>query len=292
MIDKIAIIGAGYLGKGIARAVAAQRIEVYLKDVDEETVREAIGQIAENIDFEIERWALTKSEKNAIMDRIHILREPDDLAGIPLVIEAVPEDLQVKKGVFAAIDQLFPPETIFATNTSVLSITELGAATRRPDKVIGFHFLHPPHKHDVVEVVKGLRTSPETVQAIIAFAQQIGKTPIEVFENPGYVTSRLILAFIAEAIMIAMEGVASPVNIDKAMRLGFGFHMGPLELADRIGLDEVEKRLKYLADELGDNRFRPHVLLRKMVHAGDLGVKTGRGFFTYNEDGKRLDNDD
>lgn len=291
MVEKLAIVGAGYLGKGIARAVAAKRIEVYMKDVDEAHAEEDVKQIAQGIDAEIERWSLTKSEKGAIMERIRVLR-PEDAAGIEFVIEAVPEDLQVKKRVFAEMDALFPPQAILASNTSVLSITDLAAATRRPEKVIGMHFLHPPHKHNVVEVVKGLKTATETIDQTKALAKQIGKTPIEVFENPGYVTSRLILAYISEAIEVAMEGVATPANIDKAMRLGFGFDEGPLEMADRIGLDEVEKRLKYLADELGDIAYRPHVLLRKMVHAGQLGVKTGEGFFKYSKEGKRLNDED
>lgn len=288
MIEKVAIVGAGYLGKGIARAIAAKRVEVYLKDVSENQAEEAVKQIAANIDSEIERWSLTKGEKGAIMERIHALRAAD-IPAIQAVIEAVPEDMQTKKRVFAEMDDIFPPEAIFASNTSVLSITDLASATRRPEMVIGMHFLHPPYKHNVVEVVKGVRTSPKVIDQVKAFAKQIGKTPIEVFENPGYVTSRLILAFIAEAIMIAMEGVATPENIDKAMRLGFDFDEGPLEMADRIGLDEVEKRLKYLADELGDITYRPHVLLRKMVHAGQLGVKSGEGFFKYGKDGKRIE---
>jgi 3-hydroxybutyryl-CoA dehydrogenase len=208
------------------------------------------------------------------------------LEAAEIVIECVVEDLELKASIFQRLDQVCPPSDILATNSSSLSVTEIAARTRRSDRVIGLHFLQPVPKVPLVEVVRGLRTSDETFRQAMAFVRLLGKTGIEVFEYPGYVTTRVILPFLNEAMHVVMEGVATPEAVDTSMRLGYGLPVGPLALADRIGLDEVSRWMQYLFEELGDLKYRPCPLLRKMIRAGHLGVKSGRGFFEYDEDGK------
>jgi 3-hydroxybutyryl-CoA dehydrogenase len=211
-----------------------------------------------------------------------------DLAVAQIVLEAVPEDLELKTAIFQQLDRACPPEGILATNSSTLSVTEIAARTRRPDRIIGLHFLHPVPKVPLVEVVRGLSTSDATYKAALEFVRLVGKTGIEVFEYPGYVTTRVILPFLNEAMHVVMEGVASAEAVDTSMRLGFGLPIGPLALADRMGLDEVMRWMQYLFDELGDIKYRPCPMLRKMIRAGHLGVKTGKGFFEYDEDGNQV----
>ena len=202
-----------------------------------------------------------------------------------LVIEAVPEDLELKTSIFQELDRACPPEDILASNTSALSVTEIAARTKRPDRVIGLHFLAPVPTVPLVEVVRGLSTSDATFAHSMDFVRLIGKTGIEVFEYPGYVTTRVILPFLNEAMYVVMEGVATAEAVDTSMRLGYGLPVGPLALADRMGLDEVMRWMQHLFDELGDVKYRPCPLLRKMIRAGKLGVKSGAGFFEYDEDG-------
>jgi 3-hydroxybutyryl-CoA dehydrogenase len=218
------------------------------------------------------------------------VRAVDDLAileAAQIVIEAVPEDLDAKAAILQELDRICPPEDILATNTSALSVTEIGARTKRPDRVIGLHFLAPVPTVPLVEVVRGLSTSDATFEASIGFVKLLGKTGVEVFEYPGYVTTRVILPFLNEAMYVVMEGVASAEAVDTAMRLGYGLPIGPLALADRMGLDEVMRWMQHLFDELGDVKYRPCPMLRKMIRGGKLGVKSGSGFFEYHEDGER-----
>lgn len=204
------------------------------------------------------------------------------------MVEAVPEDLALKAAIFQELDRACPPEDILASNTSTLSVTEIAALTKRPDRVIGLHFLHPVPKVPLVEVVRGLATSDATYRSSLEFVRMLGKTGIEVFESPGYVTTRVMLPFLNEAMHVVMEGVASAEAVDTSMKLGYGLPVGPLQLADRMGLDEVRRWMQYLFDELGDVKYRPCPLLRKMIRAGHLGVKSGRGFFEYDEAGNPM----
>ncbi|MCX8037222.1 MAG: 3-hydroxyacyl-CoA dehydrogenase NAD-binding domain-containing protein [Candidatus Sumerlaeia bacterium] len=287
MIREVGVVGAGETGRGIVQSAASAGINVVFCETSEERVAEAIAAITAVLDQEIERWGLTKTEKTVILSRIRGVTSFEDLKSALMVIEAVHDDWPLKSKVFTALDRVLPPETILVTNTSSLSITQLAAQTHRPDRVVGMHFLLPVPKRPLVEVVRGLRTSDETVRRAKEFAADISKTAIEVFEYPGFVTTRLILPLLNEAMHVVMEGVASAADVDTAMTLGYNFPTGPLELADRIGLDEVLLWMEQLFRELGDLKYRPCPLLRKMVRAGHLGVKTGRGFFAYDERGKK-----
>jgi len=291
MMRDLGVVGAGMTGRGIVQTAAQAGINVVFCEVSDEKVAEAIAGIAAALDNEIERWGLTKTEKTVILSRIRGTVSYDDLKDAPMVIEAVREQLALKSSVLEALDKVLPPETILVTNTSSLSITQLAAVTQRSDRVVGMHFLSPVPKRPLVEVVRGLHTSGETVERAREFASDIGKTAIEVFEYPGFVTTRLILPLLNEAMHVVMEGVANAKDVDAAMTLGYSFPQGPLEIADRIGLDDVLLWMESLFHELGDLKYRPCPLLRKMVRAGHLGAKTGRGFFQYDERGRRVKED-
>ncbi|MCC6963108.1 MAG: 3-hydroxybutyryl-CoA dehydrogenase, partial [candidate division Zixibacteria bacterium] len=204
-------------------------------------------------------------------------------------IEAIPESIELKRDLLARLDKFCPPETIFITNTATLSISQLASATNRPDRFIGMHFLNPVHKVPMVELVRGLKTSDETYKLAKEFAVKLNKKPILVHEYPGFVTTRIIVPFLNEAMHVLMEGTSTAEEIDNAMKLGFGFNMGPLALADMMGLDEVMAMMENLLKELSEHKYNPCPLLRKMVRAGHLGVKTGQGFFKYDEDGNRIE---
>jgi 3-hydroxybutyryl-CoA dehydrogenase len=284
-IRAVGLVGGGTMGQGIAITCGAAGLDVILYEKTPEQARASVDGIGEALDRDIAKWRRTESEKKAILGRV---RTVDDLAGLEaaqIVIEAVFEDLELKASIFQKLDQVCPPEDILATNTSSLSVTEIATRTKRPDRVIGLHFLQPVPKVPLVEVVRGLSTSNATFQAAMEFVRVLGKTGIEVFEYPGYVTTRVILPFLNEAMHVVMEGVATPEAVDTSMRLGYGLPVGPLALADRMGLDEVSRWMQYLFEELGDLKYRPCPLLRKMIRAGHVGVKSGKGFFEYDEDG-------
>jgi len=283
--NKIGIVGAGSMGQGISRVIAATGTEVILMDKDLNLAVRGVEQISDNLDREIEKWGITESEKRAILARISPAGDFKSIKNVRMVIEAIPEDLEAKRLLFAHLDNICQPSTIIVSNTSTLSITELAAGTNRPDRVIGLHFLNPVHKVPLVEIIRGLNTSDDTVEAIKDFAGQLNKTPVMVHEYPGYLTTRIIVPFINEAIHVLMEGIASPEDIDTSMKLAFGMEMGPLRLADMMGLDEVMRWLENLLHELSEHKYNPCPLLRKMVRAGHLGVKTGQGFYTYDEEG-------
>jgi 3-hydroxybutyryl-CoA dehydrogenase len=287
-IQSIYIVGAGVMGTGIAETVASTGTEVHLIDKTTRLAESAMKHISENMDREIERWGLTESEKRAIMARIQPSGDITIVADAQMVIEAIPDRLDLKKEIFAQLDGLCPEETILVTNTSTLSISEIASATGRPQKVIGMHFLNPVPKIQVVEVVRGLKTSDATYDTIREFAASMNKTPIQVYEYPGYVTTRIIVPLLNEAMHVLMEGIASADHIDTAMKLGFGFNVGPLALADMMGLDEVMAWMENLLSELSEHKYNPCPLLRKMVRAGHLGVKTGEGFFKYDTEGNRI----
>jgi 3-hydroxybutyryl-CoA dehydrogenase len=283
-IRVVGIVGGGSMGQGIAITCAAAGLDVLLCEKNAELGEAAIAGIAEELDRDIAKWRRTEAEKRAILARVKTVERLAALEASQLVVEAVPEDLELKASIFQELDRACPPEDILATNTSTLSVTEIGARTRRPDRVIGLHFLLPVPRVPLVEMVRGLATSDATFSAAREFVRVLGKTGVEVFESPGYVTTRTILPFLNEAMHIVMEGVASPEAVDTSMKLGYGLPIGPLALADRMGLDEVNRWAQYLFDELGDLKYRPCPLLRKMIRAGHLGVKTGRGFFEYPEE--------
>jgi 3-hydroxybutyryl-CoA dehydrogenase len=286
--SKIAVIGAGVMGQGISQTVASIGTEVLLLDIDDEHLKLGMKSLSDEMDREIERWGMTSSEKRAIISRVKTSTDLDDTADYPLIIEAIPEDLSLKKDLFARLDQIALPEAIFVTNTSTLSITEIAAASDRPEQVIGLHFLNPVPKIPLVEIVRGLETSDATYDKVRDFAQSLGKTPVKVFEYPGYVTTRIIVPLLNEAMHVLMEGVATATDIDNAIKLGYGFNIGPLALADKMGLDVVMDWMENLLRELSDHKYNPCPLLRKMVRAEQLGVKTGQGFFRYDNDGNRI----
>ncbi len=280
----VGIVGGGSMGQGIAITCAAAGLDVLLCEKDAALAAAAVAGIGEELDRDIAKWRRTESEKRAVLARVRSVERLAALEAAQIVIEAVPEDLELKTAIFQELDRACPPEDILATNTSTLSVTEIGARTRRPDRVIGLHFLLPVPRVPLVEMVRGLATSDATFSASQEFVRLLGKTGVEVFESPGYVTTRGILPFLNEAMHIVMEGVASAEAVDTSMKLGYGLPIGPLALADRMGLDEVNRWMQYLFDELGDLKYRPCPLLRKMIRAGHLGVKTGKGFFEYPEE--------
>lgn len=287
-VSEVAVVGAGMMGRGIARTCAARGIFVTLVEVEGEPLARGMAQLASEMDQEIERWGMTKGEKRAILARIKGATSHAEAARAQIVIEAITEDFEKKKALFQQLDEVCPPTSILVTNTSSLSITELAATTKREDRFIGLHFLNPVPKVPLVEIVRGLKTSDETFGRVQNFALMLDKTPVEVFEYPGYITTRIIVTMLNEAMYVLMEGVATADSIDTAMKLGFNLPMGPLALADQIGLDEVMRWMNVLHDELGDMKYRPCPLLRKMVRAGNLGRKTRQGFFYYDEKGRRL----
>jgi len=288
-IKRVGIIGGGTMGRGIAQTVAAKGIDVYMVEISEKALDEAIRGIEQNIDAEIAKWGMTESDKRAIMARIHGTTQLDEVKRrkVDLIIEAVPEEMTAKKKVLGQIDKLCTRDILFITNTATLSITEIAADLNRKDRLIGMHFLNPVPKTALVEIVRGLSTSDKTFEEAKNFAKEIGKTPVEVFEYPGYITARVIVPFLNEAMYVLMEGVASAEDIDTAMRLGFNFAVGPLTLIDQIGLDELLLWMESLFRELGELKYRPCPLLRKLVRAGYLGKKVGKGIFEYDEHGQK-----
>jgi 3-hydroxybutyryl-CoA dehydrogenase len=284
-IRVVGIVGGGTMGQGIAIACAAAGLDVLLCERDAALAASALEGIGEDLDRDIAKWRRTESEKRAVLARVKTVDGLPALEAAQLVIEAVSENLELKSEIFRELDRCCPPEDILASNTSTLSITEVAARTHRPDRIIGLHFLHPVPKVPLVEVVRGLKTSDATYRAALEFVRVLGKTGIEVFEYPGYVTTRVMLPFLNEAMHVVMEGVATAEDVDTSMKLGYGLPVGPLQLADRMGLDEVRRWVQYLFDELGDFKYRPCPLLRKMIRAGHLGVKTGKGFFEYDDQG-------
>ncbi len=285
-INNVTIIGAGVMGQGIAQTIASSGIEVRLIERDESQLERAKISLSESLEREIKRWSLTQSEKKAILSRITWELNFDNVDTTDLIVEAVDEDFELKKGIFKELDELVKKDTIFVSNTSTLSLTKLAESTRRASKVIGMHFLHPVPKVPLVELVKCLHTSNETVEIVKEFAAKIGKTPVEVYEYPGFVTTRAIVPLLNEAMYILLEGVATAKDIDTAMKLGYNFAYGPLEMADMMGLDEVLAWMETLWKTLGEPRYRACPILRKLVRERKLGKKTGEGFYKYDSNGR------
>jgi 3-hydroxybutyryl-CoA dehydrogenase len=284
-IAKVAIIGAGVMGQGIAQTIASSGIDVLIIENNEASLTGAKKSLSEYIDKEIKRWAMTNSEKKSIFSRIDWEMNFNNLKECDLIVEAVTEDFNLKLQIFKEIDDIADKNCIFISNTSTLSLTKLAEATKRPEKVIGLHFLTPVPKVPVVEVVKCLHTSNETVERIKSFTKNLGKTPVEVYEYPGFVTTRAIVPLLNEAMYILLEGVATAKDIDTAMKLGYNFQYGPLEMADMMGLDEVLTWMESLWKTLGEPRYRACPILRKLVRERKLGKKTGEGFYKYDVNG-------
>ncbi len=285
-IDKLVIIGGGTMGQGIAQAAAKRGIDVLLIEKSEETKTQSLAELVEFMNHEISRWAMTESEKKAILSRITGDVGYGGITDHTYIIETILEDLTRKKEIFAELDKHCIPEAIFITNTSTLSITELASATERPDRFIGMHFINPVPKVKLVELVRGLRTSLKTFNKALQLAEKLERSAIEVFESPGYVTTRVMMPLVNEAIQVLMEGIASAEDIDTAIRAGYEVPHGPLAMADNIGLDNVLNWLDTLFHDLGDTKYRPCPLLRMLVRAGHLGQKTGHGFFQYDNEGR------
>lgn len=285
-IDYVAIIGAGVMGQGIAQTVSSSGIDVLIVEKNEERLDCAQQKLAESMDREISRWAMTKSEKKSILSRIRWTTNITEIQDCDLIIEAVDEDMELKKSVFKMVDEVAKPETILVSNTSTLSLTNLAGLTKRAERIIGMHFLNPVPKVPLVELVRAFKTSDETLEQIKLFARRIGKTAVEVYEYPGFVTTRAIVPLLNEAMYILLEGVATAEGIDTAMKLGYNFQMGPLEMADAMGLDEVLAWMDSLWKTLGEPRYRACPILRKLVREQKLGRKTGEGFYKYNAEGK------
>jgi len=277
------------MGRGISRLLAGAGIDVTLVELSQQIMKESLKHLSEEMDLDIQKWGMTESEKRAILSRIKWTTEYDDASKVDLVVEAVPEDLELKQKLMVKLDQATRPEIVLISHTSTLSITEIAAATKRPDKVVGLHFLPPVTKIPLAEVVRGLKTSPETLDLIKEFVEQhLDKTVVTVYEYPGYVTTRIIVPLLNEAMHVLLEGIATAEDVDTAMKLGYGFNVGPLALADMMGLDEVMRWMENLLRELSDHKYNPCPLLRKLVRAGHLGRKTGQGFFKYDEEGNKI----
>ena len=280
-ISKLAIIGAGQMGSGIAQVAATAGLRVTLCDVSEDLARRGLTAVERGLSRAIEKGKLDSAEKDTVLARIRASVDLSPAADSDMAVEAVVENVDVKRDVFRRLDALLAPGAIIASNTSSISITRLASATGRPDKVIGMHFMTPVPAMKLVEVISGQATSDETRRTTWALAERMGKTPVAVSDYPGFVSNRLLMPMINEAAYCLMEGVASHDDIDTVMRLGMNHPMGPLALADLIGLDTCLYIMEVLYEGFKDSKYRPCPLLRRMVDAGHLGRKTGRGFYTY-----------
>jgi 3-hydroxybutyryl-CoA dehydrogenase len=280
-VRRIGVVGGGTMGNGIAQVFASAGFDVELVDVRAEFVERALGTIGKNLDRVAKKQEWPPDQAGAILSRIHGGTSLDAAKGCQVVIEAVSEDMALKRQVFEALDRAAPPETILATNTSSISITEIAAVTKRADRVIGMHFMNPVPVMALVEIIRGLQTSDATYALVEDLSKRLGKTPVEVMDYPGFVANRILMPMINEACFALMEGVASREAIDTVMKLGMNHPMGPLALADLIGLDTCLSIMEVLHQGFGDSKYRPCPLLRKMVKAGTLGRKSGRGFYDY-----------
>lgn len=280
-IKKIMVVGSGQMGSGIAQVMAQNGYDVILNDIKEEFVQKGLDKISKQLDRDVQKQRRTEEEKQEILNRFTLSTDYKDAADVQLVIEAATENKKIKLDIFKQLGEIAPAETILASNTSSLSITEIARATNRPDKVIGMHFFNPVPVMKLVEVNRALTTSTETANTIQELSGKIGKTAIDVKDSPGFAVNRILIPMINEAIFTVFEGVATAEEVDEAMKLGANHPMGPIALADYIGLDVCLAIMEVLYEGFNDPKYRPCPLLKKYVEAGRLGKKTGQGFYTY-----------
>lgn len=280
-IEKIGVLGAGTMGQGIAQVAAENGFEVIIRDIEEELLEKGQKSIENSLKKQVKKDKMAQDEMEDILERIETTLALDDLEDCDIIIEAVIEEVEIKKEVFRELDEICDEETIFASNTSTIPITELASATDRQKKFIGMHFFNPVPIMSLVEVINGLKTDENTQETVMSLAREMGKEPVKVEDSPGFAVNRMLIPMINEAVFALHEGVASKEDIDKVMKMGANHPMGPLELADMIGLDVVLEIMEVLEAEMGDPKYRPCPLLRKMVRADKLGRKTEEGFYDY-----------
>ncbi len=280
-IDRMAVVGAGQMGSGIAQVAAQAGVEVVVADASPELAKRSVEKLAATLAKLVEKGKIPAAERNAVLGRIRPARGIEDCAGADLAIEAIVENEGVKKETFRRLDALLRPEAILASNTSSISITALAAATKRADRFVGMHFMNPPPVMQLVEIIRGLQTSDATYGAVVALAKRFGKTTVTSKDSPGFIVNRILIPLLNEACFALQEGLASPEDIDTGVKLGLNHPMGPLTLADFIGLDTCLYIAEVLHRELGEDKYRPAPLLRQYVSAGWFGRKSGRGFYRY-----------